>query len=661
MKRDSNVSQALLKATVDRLFLLSESRGKEAAGVSILSGGSIVVYKQPSSASLLIKAKEYNRLFEDRNADQRFPNVVMGHARLVTNGSLEMNENNQPVVKDGLVGIHNGIIVNDAELWAAFPSLKKEYEVDTEVLLALISMFVKQGYALDEAAQETFRNIKGSASIGVLCAGKRDFLLATNTGSLYICQSKENHIFLFASERYILETLLNHLSLQKVVGAYELTQLKPGFGCLINMDTLQEKTFSLLKEGVSLREQQENNEPPFKIVDRSSYSSPALNVGSPAVQEHVKAEFMRITAPIASLRRCAKCILPETMPFIEFDEYGVCNFCNSFQAPQWRERELLEERIAPFRNSSGKPDCIVAFSGGRDSSYGLHYIKSVLGMNPIAYCYDWGMITDLARRNQARICGKLGVEYILVSADIRKKRAHIRKNITAWLKTPNLGTVPLFMAGDKHFFYYANRLRKQTGVNLIVFCVNPLEKTHFKSGFAGVRPTEISEGGIYALSPSKRMKLALYYAYQFMQNQSFLNSSLWDTFTGYLSFYFIPHEYLFLYDYIPWDEREIDSTLKQEYEWETAKDSHSTWRVGDGTAPFYNYIYYVLAGFTENDTFRSNQIRLGVMSREEALLRAQKENEPRYDSIHWYCNVIGLDINHVLKVIHSAPRRYETI
>ncbi len=37
----------------------------------------------------------------------------------------EINTNNQPVVKDGAVGIHNGIIVNDDELWKSFPAIKK--------------------------------------------------------------------------------------------------------------------------------------------------------------------------------------------------------------------------------------------------------------------------------------------------------------------------------------------------------------------------------------------------------------------------------------------------------------------------------------------------------------------------------------------------------
>ena len=55
-------------------------------------------------------------------------------------------------------------------------------------------------------------------------------------------------------------------------------------------------------------------------------------------------------------------------------------------------------------------------------------------MNPITYTYDWGMTSDIGRRNISRMCAKLGIENIIVSADLKKKRNNIRKNINAWLK-----------------------------------------------------------------------------------------------------------------------------------------------------------------------------------------------------------------------------------
>lgn len=113
-----------------------------------------------------------------------------------------------------------------------------------------------------------------------------------------------------------------------------------------------------------------------------------------------------------------------------------------------------------------------------------------------------------------------------------------------------------------------------------------------------------------------------------------------------------------LYDYIPWEENELNDVLLNEYDWEISPDTQSTWRIGDGTAPFYNYIYYCVAGFTENDTLRSNQIREGMLTREEALKLVERDNTPRFDSMQWYFDVIGVDMSEALTVVNKIPKRY---
>jgi hypothetical protein len=109
---------------------------------------------------------------------------------------------------------------------------------------------------------------------------------------------------------------------------------------------------------------------------------------------------------------------------------------------------------------------------------------------------------------------------------------------------------------------------------------------------------------------------------------------------------------------VHWDERTIDSLLLDEYEWESAIDTGTTWRIGDGTAAFYNYIYYNVAGFSEHDTFRSNQIREGAITRDEALARLAEENRPRYATIKWYTDVVGVDYAYAIRTINAIPKLY---
>ena len=65
-----------------------------------------------------------------------------------------------------------------------------------------------------------------------------------------------------------------------------------------------------------------------------------------------------------------------------------------------------------------------------------------------------------------------------------------------------------------------------------------------------------------------------------------------------------------------------------------------------------------VAGFSEHDTFRSNQVREGVLSRHEALRRVAEENRPRYATIRWYADVVGFDYERAVKIINAMPRRY---
>ncbi len=217
----------------------------------------------------------------------------------------------------------------------------------------------------------------------------------------------------------------------------------------------------------------------------------------------------------------------------------------------------------------------------------------------------------------------------------------------------------MFMAGDKTIFRYVNKLKKQTGIKLNIWMANDLEATDFKSGFSDILPNFQKELP-YILPLKQKLKLAFYYFDSFLRNPAYLNSSIFDTLFAYYCQYFEPKgDFLSLYHYIKWDEKKIESTLFNEYDWETSPDTKSTWRIGDGTSGFYNYIYYTVAGFSEIETFRSNQIREGLITREEALALIQEENKPRYDSIKWYCDTINIDFERAIKKINSIPKLYQ--
>lgn len=636
----NGLSTGKVKKITQDLLKISESRGKESSGVTAVSKDKIKVYKSAKPAHVLTSSKEFDKLFSNDIT------AVIGHARLVTNGGLEDNRNNQPVIKDKIVGVHNGIITNVDELFCKHQDLKRKSEVDTEIILSLVGKYYQPSQNLSQSIKKTFDEIEGAASIALVFEDINALAIATNTGSLYLMAKRGSVIF--ASERSFLEKVT------KSIGGFRLQDIKqvfPGSGFIIDLKNLKKYSFSLLKENPKSNISQVTHQ----IEDFSYYPEfrpPKFEIRA---TDKIKQDFEKFNQKIQSLRRCTRCILPETIPFIEFDDKGVCNYCHHWQEKRPKGEASLEKLLEPHRRIQ-QADCLVTFSGGRDSSYGLHYLKKVMKMNPIAYTYDWGMITDLGRRNQSRMTGKLGIEQILQSADIKKKRDNIRKNVLAWLKKPDLGTIPIFMAGDKQYFTYLLKIKKHLGIQLIIICTNPFEKTDFKYGFCNIKPDPKI---LYRLSGYDKIKMAFYYLNAYLKNPSYLNSSLTDTIFAYFSYYFVTHDLVSLYEYVDWDEKTIEKTLIGDYNWEIAPDTQTTWRIGDGTASFYNYIYYTLAGFSENDTFRSNQIRQGVFSRQEALQKSEIENQPRWESIQWYCDTIGIDSRKALEIINATSKRYE--
>jgi glutamine---fructose-6-phosphate transaminase (isomerizing) len=674
---NSDCSNEQIDILTRKLFLLSESRGKEASGIAIKKGSSIYVFKQAIPASKLIKSSKFKDMMQiiseessikDRRGKRSL--AIIGHARLVTTGAQQSNTNNQPVIKDGAVGIHNGIIVNDNELWKRFSEINRQYDVDTEVILGLIQMYNKNA-SLASAIRDTYANLEGTASIGVLFKNYNQLAIATNNGSLYVCINGARDLLVFASEKYIIIQLILEKKLKNLWKDPQILQVKPNSGYIINLLDLDKIPFVMGTKNILSSSFKSASKYDGEIVDLSDEDDKYLHENATyrryldqeiKTDEGIQEKVANQPHPGKNIKRCTKCVLPETMPFIEFDEKGVCNYCRNYSntSVKVKGRDALEEILSKYRNPSGESDCLVGFSGGRDSSFGLHYIKKVLNMNPIAWTYDWGMVTDLGRRNQARICGKLGVEHIVVSADIEEKRKNILRNIKAWLRKPDLGMVPLLMAGDKQYYYYAHKLREQTGIKPMIFCTgNSLEETLFKYGFCGISDGN-SSATLTKISPKNKIKMLLYYGKQYLLNPGYINFSFLDTLFAYYSTYVLPDDYLYLYHYIQWDENEIATTLRREYDWEVETDTTATWRIGDGTASFYNYIYYTVAGFTEFDTFRSNQIRQGLITRDEALKLLEEDHKPRLKSMQWYARTIGFDLNEALDVIHSMKKLWSS-
>lgn len=613
---------------------LSSARGSDTFGISFFSKNRIYTYKSFKNPKKTIKCEIFkDRVFKNINNDILKSISFMGQTRLVTTGSKFVYDNNQPIVTNGVLGVHNGIFFNE-KIFKKYKKINFEdynQKSDSLTFFEELGKFKKNTFV--NSYIDLLKKKKGNYSIAFRHINDDKIYVSSNTGSIYYLYDKNNG-FYFASEKKILNDFIKKSYLE------------------ISQDRIiQVKNFTLIYDlkNKNLDKIIHNN----KLLKNSYKVVSNKRINHLTNLEEDNKRFLR-------LKRCRKCILPETYPLISFDKNGVCNFCINYQKQKFKGKSELEKILKKFRSKSNDNDCIVGLSGGRDSSYGLHLLKKKLKMKPIAYTYDWGLTTDISRINASKICGELGVEHIIRAADIEKKRKYIKLNIESWLKRPKLGMLPIIQAGDKSFIDYGRILAKELNLKLVIhFTGYQLEQREFFIGFTGINQKLKNNQRMTSYSIMTKIKLFFWYSKEFLLNPSYFNAALFDNFNGFISSFFKPNNLLHFFEFLPWNETEIEKTLKKNYSWnEDAAYGKNQWRMGDGQTAFNNFIYYTMCGFSEYDNFRSNQIREGLISRKQAIALCKKDNQIRYDALKNFSEIIGFNLDNVICKIKSFKKLY---
>ena len=120
---------------------------------------------------------------------------------------------------------------------------------------------------------------------------------------------------------------------------------------------------------------------------------------------------------------CNRCLLGSGYPGIEFDALGVCNVCRAYDSYKhhvdryFRPYEEFERLVAQVKNENqGEYDCLLLYSGGKDSSYVLYRLVD-LGLKVLAFTFDNGFISPAAFENIKRQTSQLNVDCIIGNTD----------------------------------------------------------------------------------------------------------------------------------------------------------------------------------------------------------------------------------------------------
>jgi len=235
-----------------------EYRGYDSAGIALIHGDKLNVYKAKGKVSDLIHF-----------AGQKDIEGTIGiaHTRWATHGEPNtVNAHPHYSQSEELALIHNGIIENYAILKQGLSERGFTFasETDTEVLIQLIE-FVKKSNNVDltTAVQLALNQVVGAYAIAVIEKGKPDVIVAARKGSPLVVGIGEDEFFLASDATPIIEFT------NKVVyiGEEEIVTLQRGKEIKIKTIGNVEKTPEIKELEMTLSQLEKGGYPHFMIKE----------------------------------------------------------------------------------------------------------------------------------------------------------------------------------------------------------------------------------------------------------------------------------------------------------------------------------------------------------------------------------------------------------
>lgn len=323
------------------------------------------------------------------------------------------------------------------------------------------------------------------------------------------------------------------------------------------------------------------------------------------------------------IKRCTRCILPQSLPNITFDHMGVCNYCRNYEANFKNWDEVKEKKEHEFlmilKKAQGlkRPyDVLIPLSGGKDSTYALYLCTKVYHLKTLAVTFDNGFLSNLAKDNIYNSILSTNSDHVFYTLN-KKNSIKLYKHFThktgdfcnACMRGINYSIefaarnfkVPLIIKGSGRRVQYVSQIKEISSLNTASYFLNVMKKTSIKNEFnyfAGQKYNlEIQKifGGICDIMGIKRtilMKL-------------------------------IP-QHIGLYDYIYHPYPEIIDTIKTEMKWNSFPESTEHLDCSLHDIPFYKDTLRI-PNITKYTFYNSGLIRQGLLTRESALLNENNE------------------------------------
>jgi tRNA(Ile)-lysidine synthase TilS/MesJ len=132
---------------------------------------------------------------------------------------------------------------------------------------------------------------------------------------------------------------------------------------------------------------------------------------------------------------CNQCVLPDTFPAIRFNDNGTCQHCLDHKGAS-QNQALRQKYLAKFQTllgnlgTQGAYDALMAYSGGKDSSYTLKILTEVFHLRVLAVTFDHGFVSPRAVDNIHAVTRALDVDHVMFAPGQKRLHHAFRESIS---------------------------------------------------------------------------------------------------------------------------------------------------------------------------------------------------------------------------------------
>ncbi len=345
------------------------------------------------------------------------------------------------------------------------------------------------------------------------------------------------------------------------------------------------------------------------------------------------------------LTYCQRCCMPETQDGQAFDDFGHCNVCQSSEHKMrinWLERRSALEEIlgrAKEENKLKPYDCLIPISGGKDSTFQLHVLVKEFGMRPLAVTFSHNWFNSTGMYNLLNSLEQFDVDHIMFTPKRSQVNKLAKKSLTAigdacWHCHAGIGAFPLKMAieYDIRLVIWGESAAESSSRGTYKNPILKFDQDYFEKVSAKVSVTKMSDLDL----PLHELA-----GYQQPDAKAYSSANIQGIHLG---------------DYIFWDEERQTEFVKEVYGWKETniEGTYKRYKSAECIMPgVHDFACYLKRGYGRASFHASNDVRAGLVTREEAFESLVPLDSVEPNALAYYSSITGISREEFIQALEG--------